>query len=358
MEKLEELKSTYKNKQKNKGRYNSPKIREMSRSPKCRSPSPKIQYNIGGKLKWFGNPSDFENISRKYKFVEKIGQGGFSTVYSAERVSPSPKQVASQNQIYSPNTSIIQDYIITGLEGKEIVAIKCVAKRKAKKTKVENEIRILKSLNHPNIVKLLDIQEDQSSVYIILEFLGLKSLDYYFKNKISLSSPQIKSICKNVLSALSYLEDKAIFHRDLKLSNVMYDGETAKIIDFGMASYESTVKNYSMCGTELYYAPEMVGIKGYIGHKIDVWCLGIIFFCLSTKQYPFQTGKTKSLKEQILLSSPFHSIIKKPSKEDRWIIKKLLNKNGEERPTALEVIIIIFLMVRLLDGRIGMSNGV
>lgn len=80
----------------------------------------------------------------------------------------------------------------------------------------------------------------------------------------------------------------------------MYQAGTVCLIDFGMAGNISAVKDYLVCGTENYLPPEMLKFKGYEGAKVDVWCLGVLFYCLLVGEYPFGEKNDSSLKKKIL----------------------------------------------------------
>jgi len=255
------------------------------------------------RLKWYGMSSDFSSVLSIVRLGKKIGTGSFSKVYEGELMSNG-----------------------------NLVAVKVFDKQKSKKKSIEEEIEILRSLNHQNIVKLYLFHEDKTNVYLIMEHWGYVSLEKIFKSQIP--RPEVMSICRQLLSALDYLWSKKIYHRDLKLSNIMYKDSRACVIDFGMAAIDKGLKEYLVCGTENYFSPEMLSYKGYNGFAVDIWCFGVILYALLTSEYPFGDKKDDKLRDNISRNEPEYKTI---NRSDVQILKKILTKRAEKRADITEV---------------------
>lgn len=167
---------------------------------------------------------------------------------------------------------------------------------------IKEEIRLHSSLEHPNIVKLIDSFEDQQNYYMVLEFCETGELYSFCKKNKNLEDSKIRDFGLQLANGIKYLHDKLIFHRDLKLGNILIkNNNKIKICDFGLAKILKTVDEETMtiCGTANYIPPEMVNEKPY-GIKGDCWAFGCVIFALKTGGPPFDSkGDIKSTIENI-----------------------------------------------------------
>jgi serine/threonine protein kinase len=107
------------------------------------------------------------------------------------------------------------------------------------------------------------------------------------KNSKKLSEQEAFLIFAQLLAAMKYLHNRGVYHRDLKMTNVLIDDKrNIKLIDFGFADNKDQELT-SYCGTPSYMAPEIVEKRGYRGKHVDVWALGVILFKLLTGEYAF-----------------------------------------------------------------------
>lgn len=150
----------------------------------------------------------------------------------------------------------------------------------------------MKRINHPNIVKLYDVVETDSQVVLVMEYINGGSTHGYLKSKPNrrMEEPTAKRIFAQLFSALEYLHSKCIAHRDIKLENVMLDGDrNVKLIDFGFSTQiPNTQKVKLFCGTPSYMAPEIVLKSDYCGPPADVYASGVLLFTFFCGCFPFK----------------------------------------------------------------------
>lgn len=155
-----------------------------------------------------------------------------------------------------------------------------------------NEYNIGSKLDHPNIMKVIDIDED-AHVLMIEHITGMDVLDYMNLNGCGDGSFLITHFYY-VLDALSYMHNIGIAHRDIKLENIFLDlkNNNVKLIDFGQ-SYEFKKDEqyeyaYDICGTEGYFPPEYYNQLKYMPDKVDVWCCGVVLYNLVFDCMPWE----------------------------------------------------------------------
>ncbi|KAF5286607.1 hypothetical protein FQR65_LT12516 [Abscondita terminalis] len=164
------------------------------------------------------------------------------------------------------------------------------SKCKGKEDMVENEVRILRKLNHPNIMRLVDEQDTKPMLYLVCELVKGGDLFDAITVAQKFSEEQAALMITHLTSALAYLHNLNIVHRDVKPENLLVDLESSKVKtlklgDFGLAC-EVTCPLYTVCGTPTYVAPEILAESGY-GLKIDVWAAGVILYILLCGYPPF-----------------------------------------------------------------------
>jgi serine/threonine protein kinase len=153
----------------------------------------------------------------------------------------------------------------------------------------------MKLCQHPNIVKLLDVFETVSHIYIAMEYLPGGDLLTYFKNRKSkINEERVCQIVRQIVNALQYMKDRGIIHRDLKLENVLLvdgnDQSDVKIADFGLSSLTGPNQDsHERLGTLHYTAPEILSGKPYDA-SVDVWSLGVITYALLSGTFPFDSN--------------------------------------------------------------------
>ncbi|KAG9082344.1 hypothetical protein FS749_006910, partial [Ceratobasidium sp. UAMH 11750] len=159
-------------------------------------------------------------------------------------------------------------------------------------SKVEREIEVLRTINHPNIVRLYDVIETDKYIGIVLEYAsGGELFDHILAHRFLRERDACKLFAQ-LISGVSYIHQKKIVHRDLKLENLLLDRNRNVIItDFGFANrFEHRPDDLmqTSCGSPCYAAPELVISEGeYVGSAVDIWSCGVILYAMLAGYLPF-----------------------------------------------------------------------
>ncbi|XP_046427711.1 ovarian-specific serine/threonine-protein kinase Lok [Neodiprion fabricii] len=215
--------------------------------------------------------------------------------------------------------------------------------------KILNEVHILKALRHPCIIRMEEILDTPSSVYIVLELMeGGELFDRIRKERSGLSERIAKVIFYQVVLAVHYLHQRGITHRDLKPENILLATNAeitlVKVTDFGLSKLVDTqTMMRTFCGTPLYVAPEVLLThgKGSYTNQVDVWSLGVILYCCLSGLVPFiSNAKDISLQHQIvqgIYSFP-RERFKKVSLRAIDLIQRMLTVDPSKRITIQDVV--------------------
>ncbi|XP_049755523.1 MAP/microtubule affinity-regulating kinase 3 isoform X2 [Elephas maximus indicus] len=246
-----------------------------------------------------------------YRLLKTIGKGNFAKVKLAR-------------------------HILTGRE----VAIKIIDKTQLNPTSLQKlfrEVRIMKILNHPNIVKLFEVIETEKTLYLIMEYASGGEVFDYLVAHGRMKEKEARAKFRQIVSAVQYCHQKHIVHRDLKAENLLLDADmNIKIADFGFSN-EFTVgsKLDTFCGSPPYAAPELFQGKKYDGPEVDVWSLGVILYTLVSGSLPFDGQNLKELRERVLRGKyriPFYM-----STDCENLLKRFLVLNPIKRGTLEQI---------------------
>ena len=259
-----------------------------------------------------------EKIDKYYSMIKELGHGSFGHVYRCQRIS-------------------------TG----DVYACKKFVKKLIKNKKgLKTEIDLLRATDHPNIIKLYDIYEDNKYMYLIMEECNggefFDCLAKRAKEKKMYTEKECARIFKQILEAVNYLHAHGVCHRDLKPENILFsnvaDDSCLKLIDFGLSKVmdgDNTLKG--TVGTTFYMAPEV--ITGNYNEKCDIWACGIILYIMLCGKPPFYSQDEEELKKKICsMKYDFnHPEFKKVSQDAIELIKKILVP-PEKRLSASEIL--------------------
>ena len=191
----------------------------------------------------------------------------------------------------------------------EKYAIKIIDKKKLnsqKKSSAFNEIEIISRLNHPNIIYVEKILEDEKNFYIIMEYCNNGELFNYIVDKEKLEFDEALSFFYQLINGVEYLHEQGFAHRDLKPENLLLNkNNILKIIDFGLChDFNGTKLLKTKCGSPSYAAPEILLGYPYDGFKTDIWCCGIILYVMLCGFLPFDGETNQEIFNQIIECKP------------------------------------------------------
>ena len=188
----------------------------------------------------------------------------------------------------------------------EKVAIKILEKSKIIEKedleRIYREMKIIKQLNHKNIIKVNEIFENNEYYFIIMEYCERGELFDYIVEKERLNEEESSFFFYQIINGIEYIHSKGIVHRDLKPENILLkENKIIKIIDFGLSNYFNGKKLLlTPCGSPCYASPEMVSGNKYNGFNIDIWAIGIILFAMLCGYLPFEDNDNNILFHKIL----------------------------------------------------------
>ena len=268
-------------------------------------------------------------LDDKYRIEEKIGSGGFGTVYRGEHIFlHHPVAI----KVFRPNVG--RD----GAESLERFRLEGISACR---------------VNHPNAVTVLDFDVSAGSLaYLVMELLQGHSLAQHLKSEGKLSQMRAAEIACSVCDALTQAHAAGIVHRDIKPSNVFLHGtngdKIVKVIDFGIAKLtdasevqgaEATTLTGIFLGTPAYMAPERVFNLPYDG-RADVYSVGVMIFEMISGRLPFEvtTGGHVSLMRMHAMADPLEltTVVSDADPGLDAAVKLALRKDPEERPTAAQ----------------------
>ena len=217
----------------------------------------------------------------RYRLIERLGEGGFGVVFSAEQSEPVKRRVALK-------------IIKLGMDTRQVVA------------RFEQERQALAVLDHPNIAKVFDAGATETGrPYFVMELCVGEPIDAYC-DRHKLDIPKRLELFEQVCAAVQHAHTKGIIHRDIKPSNVLVstqDGRAlAKVIDFGVAKATASrltektlfTEHAQMIGTPEYMSPEQAEGSLDVDTRTDVYSLGVLLYHLLTGTTPFEGTKLRS----------------------------------------------------------------
>ncbi|XP_067421373.1 serine/threonine-protein kinase SIK2 isoform X1 [Emydura macquarii macquarii] len=220
------------------------------------------------------------------------------------------------------------------------VAIKIIDKSQLDAVNLEKiyrEVQIMKMLDHPHIIKLYQVMETKSMLYLVTEYAKNGEIFDYLANHGRLSEPEARRKFWQILSAVEYCHSRKIVHRDLKAENLLLDNNmNIKIADFGFGNfYKSDEPLTTWCGSPPYAAPEVFEGQQYEGPQLDIWSMGVVLYVLVCGALPFD-GPTLPILRQRVLEGRFR-IPYFMSEECEHLIRRMLVLDPSKRLTIAQI---------------------
>ncbi|XP_009768608.1 SNF1-related protein kinase catalytic subunit alpha KIN10-like [Nicotiana tabacum] len=256
--------------------------------------------------------SSVESFLRNYKLGKTLGIGSFGKVKIAE-------------------------HTLTGHK----VAVKILNRRKIKnmdmEEKVRREIKILRLFMHPHIIRLYEVVETPSDIYVVMEYVKSGELFDYIVEKGRLQEDEARKFFQQIISGVEYCHRNMVVHRDLKPENLLLDSKwNVKIADFGLSNIMRDGHFLkTSCGSPNYAAPEVISGKLYAGPEVDVWSCGVILYALLCGTLPFDDENIPNLFKKIkggMYTLPSHL-----SAGARDLIPRMLIVDPMKRMTIPEI---------------------
>jgi serine/threonine protein kinase len=252
-----------------------------------------------------------------YQLGKPIGQGAYAMVYQCVHKATMKKYAIKIYQKAKLNDSM---------------------KRKA----VQREIMALKKIDHPHIIRMLDLIETSKQICIVTDYISGSSLHHYVKHQCpnrQVKEETCRRFFKQIAEAFEYLHSRGVAHRDLKLDNVLIEEKTnmIKIIDFGFAAFcQDGQKQKIFCGTPSYMAPELVRRAEYDGRQVDMWALGVLLYAMLAGSFPFRGQSEKELYAKIQRCNVQYP--PRISREAEQVIGQLLEVETRRRMRASDLL--------------------
>lgn len=248
----------------------------------------------------------------KYELGRTLGEGNFGKVKFAQNVDSG------------------LPFAVKILEKNRIIHLKIT-------DQIKREIATLKLLKHPNVVRLHEVLASKSKIYMVLEYVTGGELFDKISSKGRLQEAEGRKLFQQLIDGVSYCHNKGVFHRDLKLENILLDSKgNIKISDFGLSALPQHFRDdgllHTTCGSPNYVAPEVLANRGYDGATSDIWSCGVILYVILTGYLPFDDRNLAVL---------YQKIFKGDAKLPKWLspgaqnlLRKILDPNPVKRITV------------------------
>ena len=177
------------------------------------------------------------------------------------------------------------------------VAVKIIDKNKLQPDELEHlhhEVRVMKLIRHPHIIRLYQVHNTNNKLYLILELGSGGDLYEYLNKNGKLEEGRARKLFRQIAQAMSYCHQHRVAHRDLKPENVVFctaknGEEVVKVTDFGLSNnFAPGEKMKTACGSLVYTCPEILLGDSYDGPQADIWSLGVILYMMICGKLPFQ----------------------------------------------------------------------
>ncbi|KAF7146995.1 hypothetical protein RHSIM_Rhsim03G0262800 [Rhododendron simsii] len=227
-------------------------------------------------------------------------------------------------------------------ENGQYVAIKIIDKHMVVENnltnQVKSEIRTMKLLRHPNIVRIHEVIGTKTKIHIVMEYVSGGQLSDRMSYVGRLDEKHARKHFQQLIDAVDYCHCRGVYHRDLKPQNLLLGSkDNLKVSDFGLSALRKPGDVLSTaCGSPSYVAPELLANKGYEGAAADVWSCGVILFELLAGRLPFDDQSLMNLYRKILRAE--YTFPEWFTENQKILISRILDPNPKTRITTAEII--------------------
>ncbi|KND04321.1 CAMK protein kinase [Spizellomyces punctatus DAOM BR117] len=274
----------------------------------------------------------------EHHFIFQMTSSRNSDDVHYEVESPSDRMYILQRELGRGNFSVVR--LAVNKTTGEKYAIKIIDKRRIAfnvqaEEALKREAEVLKSIDHPYIVRLHEAFQLGHLSYLVMDFISGGDLSNYVSGRDVLREEEVRRLFRQMVEAVQYIHSFGIVHRDLKPENVLVTEDkspTLKLSDFGLAKMIGSDECHTICGTPEYLAPE-VFLSGNYDSRVDLYSLGAILYFMLTGQSPSEVNL-----ETIGVEGSSSSLPKAIPPQAAGLIKGLMQPDPEKR-TSLEALI-------------------
>jgi calcium-dependent protein kinase len=267
-------------------------------------------------LQQFSKVADYK---KKYEYISILGNGGFGKV----RLFKDRKCEEMKYAIKTVKKDFLNTHSIESLI---------------------REVKILTGLDHPNIVKYFETYEDDHYLHIVMEYIPGDNLFKVITNRKYnfFGEKDAAEILTCLFQSVSFLHQNEIIHRDIKPENILFslpgDFRSLKLIDFGLSTPLTSVKEKFRVGSPYFMSPEM--LKGSFEYASDTWSIGVILYVMMTGTYPFNGKDQNEVFDKIKKGVYDMKLLEQQnvSEEVKDLIKKLLVIDPNKRLGLLDAL--------------------
>ncbi|RYY00205.1 serine/threonine protein kinase, partial [bacterium] len=246
---------------------------------------------------------------KDYEIIKQIGSGGMGAIYLArdprlDRLVAIKKTRIPGNLEKDVHNEIIQRFY--------------------------REARAVANLNHPNIVTVYDLGEDDinNECFMVMEYLEGRPVDSLIDEQKRLSINLAMKIGIQTCEALSYLHQKNIIHRDIKPANLMYcNNGMVKLMDFGLVRIDDNLdltRAGTLLGSVLYMSPEQIKNPKNIDHQVDIYAFGVSMYQMMSGHFPYDGESVWEVIRKVTMEDPIP--LSKVNPEIPFVIEKAIMK--------------------------------
>ncbi|KAJ6731609.1 CBL-INTERACTING SERINE/THREONINE-PROTEIN KINASE 21-RELATED [Salix purpurea] len=202
------------------------------------------------------------------------------------------------------------------------------------KNQVQREIRTMKLLHHPSIVRIHEVIGTKTKIYMVMEYVPGGQLADKMSYAKKLSESEARKIFHQLIDAVDYCHNRGVYHRDIKPENLLLDSKgNLKVSDFGLCALHKTASMLTTtCGSPFYIAPELIARKSYEGAAADVWSCGVILFELLSGDLPFNERNLITLYKKI--STADYTYPQWFTESQKKLISRILDPNPRKEDAS------------------------